>query len=221
VNIRGLLEVPNLLSLLRIVLIPVFLYFIFIPTMEHRLWARVVVIIASITEFLDGWSARKLHQESDLGRFLDPLADKVLVIGALTAFLILDPFIPLWMVVIIVGRDVLITLMRYLAIRKGTTLVTSGFGKVKTAFQMISIMVIIMVFVFRRAGVSRYATDEFLKVVRVYEIMTSSIPDKWLIIGPYCLMFIVTLLTALSGVRYIMTNWRLFLPPYSQRDSAP
>lgn len=219
-NIRSLLEVPNLLSLLRIVLIPVFLYFIFIPTMQHRLWALVVFIVASITDFLDGWSARKLNQESDLGRFLDPLADKVLVIAALTAFLILDPFIPLWMVIIIVGRDVLITLMRYLAIRKGTTLVTSGFGKVKTAFQMISIIVIIMVFVFRRAGVNRYATDEFLKVVRVYEIMISSIPDKWLIIGPYCLMFIVTLLTALSGVRYIMTNWRLFLPPYSRRDSA-
>jgi cardiolipin synthase len=220
VNVRGLLEVPNLLSLLRIVLIPVFLYFIFIPTMEHRLWALVIFIIASVTDFLDGWSARKLHQESDLGRFLDPLADKVLVIGALTAFLILDPFIPLWMIVIIVGRDVLITLMRYLAIRKGAALVTSGFGKVKTAFQMISIMVIIMVFVFRRAGVSRYATDEFIKIVRVYEIMTSSIPDKWLIIGPYCLMFVVTLLTALSGIRYMMTNWRLFFPPYSKRDSA-
>ncbi|HNU91006.1 MAG TPA: CDP-diacylglycerol--glycerol-3-phosphate 3-phosphatidyltransferase [Spirochaetota bacterium] len=219
-NVRGLLEVPNLLSLLRIVLIPVFLYFIFIPTMEHRLWALVIFIIASVTDFLDGWSARKLHQESDLGRFLDPLADKVLVIGALTAFLILDPFIPLWMIVIIVGRDVLITLMRYLAIRKGAALVTSGFGKVKTAFQMISIMVIIMVFVFRRAGVSRYATDEFIKIVRVYEIMTSSIPDKWLIIGPYCLMFVVTLLTALSGIRYMMTNWRLFFPPYSKRDSA-
>ena len=219
-NVRGLLEVPNLLSLLRIVLIPVFLYFIFIPTMEHRLWSLVIFIIASVTDFLDGWSARKLHQESDLGRFLDPLADKVLVIGALTAFLILDPFIPLWMIVIIVGRDVLITLMRYLAIRKGAALVTSGFGKVKTAFQMISIMVIIMVFVFRRAGVSRYATDEFIKIVRVYEIMTSSIPDKWLIIGPYCLMFVVTLLTALSGIRYMMTNWRLFFPPYSKRDSA-
>jgi cardiolipin synthase len=220
VNIRGLLEVPNLLSLLRIVLIPVFLYFIFIPTMEHRLWALIVFLIASLTDFLDGWFARRLHQESDLGRFLDPLADKVLVIAALSAFLVLDPFIPLWMVVIIVGRDVLITLMRYLAIRKGTALVTSSFGKVKTAFQMVSIIVIIMVFVFRRAGVGRYATDEFLKIVRVYEIMTSSITDKWLIIGPYCLMLIVTILTAFSGIRYMMTNWRLFLPPYSKRDSA-
>ncbi len=209
---------PNLLSLLRIVLVPLFLYFIFIPTVQHRMWALLVFIVAAITDFFDGWLARKLHQESEMGKFLDPLADKFLVIAALIAFLFLDPLIPLWMIVIIIARDILITLMRYLAIKKGASLRTSSFGKVKTAFQMISIIVIIMVFVFRKAKMHMYETDDILKFTRVYEILISNNPDKWLITSPYLLMLLVTLLTALSGVRYLITNWRLFLPPYRKAE---
>lgn len=219
-KLRSLFSIPNILSLSRIILIPLFLYFIFIPTKEHRLYALLVFIIASITDFLDGWTARQLKQESEMGKFLDPLADKFLVVAALIAFLILDPLIPLWMVVIIVGRDVLITVMRYLAIKKGMSLRTSGFGKVKTAFQMISIIVIMMVLVVRRSGIHYYATDDIFKFIRVYEIYLSNAPDKWLVIGPYLLMALVTLLTALSGLRYLMTNWRLFLPPYLKRGNG-
>lgn len=223
-NLKGIFYIPNIISLLRIVLIPVFLYFIFIPTREHRIWALVIFLIASITDFLDGWSARKFNQESDLGKFLDPLADKFLVISALIAFLILDPLIPFWMVIVIVGRDVLITVMRYLAIKKGTTLRTSRFGKIKTAFQMISIIIIIMVFMMRRTGMKYYAsyqTDDLFKFNKVYDVMVSNTPDKWLVIAPYCLMALVTLLTAFSGLRYIMTNWRLFLPPFKKiKDSV-
>jgi len=221
VKLRSLLSIPNLISLLRIVLIPLFLYLIFTPTWTHRLWALAVFVFASFTDFLDGWLARKLKQESEMGKFLDPLADKILVIAALVAFLILDPLVPLWMVIVIVGRDVLITLMRYLAIKKGETLRTSHFGKIKTAFQMISIIVVIMVFVVRRAGIQYYATDDIIKLNRVYQIYMSSDPDKWLIIAPYLLMAVVTIMTALSGFRYIMTNWRLFLPPYLKGKSAP
>ncbi len=218
-NSGSLFSIPNLLSLMRIILIPVFLYFLFTPTGTHRIWALVVFIVASITDFLDGWTARKLKQESEMGKFLDPLADKILVIAALIAFLILDPLVPLWMVIVIIARDILITVMRYLAIKKGLTLRTSRFGKVKTAFQMVSIIVIIMVFVVRRSRIQYYATDDLWKLNRVYQIYMSSDPDKWLIIAPYCLMGIVTLLTALSGLRYLMTNWRLFLPPYTRRQS--
>lgn len=217
-KLNVLLLMPNLLSLLRIVLVPLFLYFIFIPTVQHRMWALLVFIVAAITDFFDGWLARKLHQESEMGKFLDPLADKFLVIAALIAFLFLDPLIPLWMIVIIIARDILITLMRYLAIKKGASLRTSSFGKVKTAFQMISIIVIIMVFVFRKAKTHMYETDDILKFTRVYEILISNNPDKWLITSPYLLMLLVTVLTALSGVRYLITNWRLFLPPYRKAE---
>lgn len=233
------MNIPNLLSLLRIVLIPLFLYLIFTPSILSRGLALFVFIIASLTDLLDGWSARKLNQETETGRFLDPLADKFLVVSALIGFLILDPLIPLWMVFIIISRDILITLMRYLSIRKGAHLRTSKFGKVKTAFQMISIMIIIMVYTawsfdinishpsleeLAAIEVSYTGSDNippvsfegfFRRSIIAYDIMTSDHPNRWLIVAPFCLMFIVTLLTAVSGLRYLLTNWRLFLPPYS------
>lgn len=215
------MNIPNLLSLLRIILIPFFIYLIFIPTITTRIWALVIFLIASLTDLLDGWSARRLHQETDMGKFLDPLADKFLVISALISFLFLDPLIPLWMVLIIIARDVLITLMRYLAIEKGTILRTSSIGKIKTTFQMISIIIIIMVLIVRSSGVNishQIEVDAYLKFTAVYDILVSDNPDKWLIVGPYLIMALVTILTAVSGLRYLVTNWRLFLPPYRIKD---
>lgn len=90
------------------------------------------------------------------------------------------------MIVIIVGRDMLITIMRYLAMKRGTELLTSRFGKVKTAFQMLSIGIIIMIWWVRKEGIA--VTDESL---------------------PYWIMLIATLLTALSGLRYVITNRHL------------
>jgi len=184
-------------------------------------WALVVFVIASLTDLLDGWTARKLRQETETGKFLDPLADKFLVISALIAFLILDPLIPLWMVGVIIGRDLLITLMRYLAIKKGTTLRTSRLGKFKTAFQMIGIIIIIMVFIVRNSikNVQLEINQlSALKLENIIEIINSNLAHKWLIVCPYIIMAIVTLLTALSGIRYIVTNWQLFIPPYTKKD---
>jgi cardiolipin synthase len=178
--------VPNLISISRIVLIPLFIYFLFI---NKWLYALCVFFFASVTDILDGWSARRLGQESKLGRFLDPLADKFLVVSALIALIILDPYLKIfdsWMIVIIVGRDMLITIMRYLAMKRGTELLTSRFGKVKTAFQMLSIGIIIMIWWVRKEGIA--VTDESL---------------------PYWIMLIATLLTALSGLRYVITNRHL------------
>ncbi|HPB83463.1 MAG TPA: CDP-diacylglycerol--glycerol-3-phosphate 3-phosphatidyltransferase [Spirochaetota bacterium] len=216
-NVR-VFNIPNMLSILRIVLIPLFLYLIFKRTGEALMWGLAVFIIASFTDLLDGWSARKLQQETSIGQFLDPLADKFLVISAFLALLYLDPLIPFWMIVIIVARDLLITVMRYLAIRKGTVLKTSRFGKVKTAFQMFSIVVILMVFYFRFSGVNvahSFDMDGYIKLDVVLEILLSDHPDKLLIVSPYLMMLIVTIMTALSGIRYFFTNWRILLPPYS------
>jgi cardiolipin synthase len=204
-NIKNaILYIPNLLSIARIILIPLFIYLLFIPSNTARLWALIVFAIASLTDLLDGWSARKLNQESELGEFLDPLADKFLVLSTIIALLLLDPLISFWMVLIIVGRDVLITLMRYLAIKEGTVLKTSRFGKVKTAFQMGSIVIIIMIYMVRKKGVH---IDD---AASVFDIMQSSHPEKWFIVAPYWIMFVVTLLTAVSGLRYLVTNRHLF-----------
>jgi len=202
---EAILYIPNLLSIGRIILIPLFIYLLFIPTNTARLWALIVFAIASLTDLLDGWSARKLNQESELGEFLDPLADKFLVVSTLIALLLLDPLISFWMVLIIVGRDVLITFMRYLAIKINATLRTSRFGKVKTAFQMGSIVIIIMIYMVRTKGVH---IDE---ATSVFDMMNSSHPEKWYIVAPYWIMFVVTILTAISGLRYLYSNRDLFV----------
>jgi len=217
------LNIPNAISFLRIILIPVFLYLIFLTEVEKRIWALVVFIIASLTDILDGWSARKFGQETSFGKFLDPLADKILVISALIAFLILDPLIPAWMIFIIILRDVLLTIMRYLAIKKNSVIRTTRFGKVKTAFQMISIIVIIMVLIVRRSAdyiVVQSTSDDIMRLSKVYEIYNSQMDNKWLIITPYCLMAIVTVLTALSGIRYIITNRQLFIPSKLKQNKS-
>ena len=150
-------------------------------------------LIASLTDILDGWSARKLRQESEFGAFIDPLADKCLVISAIIAIIVLDPgfeTFDIWMIFIIAGRDILLTYMRMLAIRKGEQLRTSRLGKVKTAFQMISIVIIIMIYIAKKGNL-------FVS----YELL------------PYWIMFFVTVFTAISGLRYIVTNRQLFPLP--------
>jgi len=191
-NIKKVIwQIPNLLSIARIVLIPLFLYLLSLKTIEAFFLSLVVFGLASLTDLLDGWSARKLNQESELGKFLDPLADKFLVISALSAIIVLDPtflIFDFWMIVIIVGRDVLITVMRYIAIKRGASLRTSSFGKIKTAFQMVSVVIIIMIYIVRKTGIYIHRD------------------------APYWIMFTVTMMTALSGVRYLFTNWKLFFP---------
>jgi cardiolipin synthase (CMP-forming) len=216
--------IPNLISLSRIILIPIFLYLLFLPDVKFKIAALVVFIIASVTDILDGWSARQLKQESEFGKFLDPLADKFLVIATLVSFVIIDPLIPMWMILIIVGRDLLITVMRYAGIKKGMSLRTSRFGKVKTGFQMVSIVIIIMVFIVKSFGihfVSQSEIDRHIKFKDAIELTMSldnANPYKWLIIGPYWLMMVVTIITALSGIRYLMFNWKLLLPPYAPKS---
>lgn len=120
--LRAEFNLPNFFSILRVILIPVFIYFLSLKTINGWIGALFVFGIASFTDFLDGWIARKLKQVSRFGEFIDPLADKLLVISSLIALIVLDPFLEifdLWMIIIIVGRDVLITIMRMLALKKG------------------------------------------------------------------------------------------------------
>jgi len=189
-------NLANFLSYSRIILIPLFIYLI---AAQELLYALIVFIIASMTDFFDGWVARKFKQESEFGKFIDPIADKFLVISALIAIIVIDPYFKvfdLWMIVIIAGRDVLITFMRWLAIKKGRSLRTSRFGKFKTAFQMMSIVIIIMIYMVKKLG--------------FFETHASV---------PYWIMLAVTIMTALSGLRYLFTNWQLFFPEKKEEES--
>lgn len=187
------LNIPNVLSLIRIVFIPVFLYLLSMKTRESWTYALIIFCIASVTDLVDGWIARRFNQISEFGKFIDPLADKILVISSVIALLVLDPFLSLtsdfWMVIVIVTRDVMITIMRTRAIQKGKALRTSKFGKVKTVFQMGSIFIIITIYIARKSNL--FVAHEYV---------------------PFLIMLIMTIMTAISGIRYLYTNWTLLFP---------
>ena len=215
---KFVLNFPNILSVGRVFLIPLFLYLLFLPTMKAKIWALILFMLASLADLIDGWAARKLNQETEFGKFFDPLADKILVISALVALLLLDPLIPFWMIFIIVARDILITMMRSMALKKNKPLRTSRFGKIKTAFQMGSIVIIIMILIIKKSGFINeklysylnHNSISFFSLGSVLELINSDLADKWIIVAPYWIMLIVTCLTAFSGLRYLYTNWHLF-----------
>ena len=221
---------PNMLTIFRFILVPIFIFFIIPENIQFRSTALFIFIIASITDFLDGYLARKLKAETKVGKVLDPLADKFLVISTICAFIYLDKQIPLWMVLVIISRDILITLMRYLGSKKGVEVKTSRLAKTKTAFQMISIVVILLIFavrsyredvirnfdIGRKAGHSNIeiAIQGFKKGVQLWPQKNTQSKEIKLVFAqsiPYFLMFFVTILTIVSGIRYIFVNYHVFL----------
>lgn len=136
------MNLPNRLTLLRVCLIPFFLLFIYWKVPFHFLTALVIFAVASITDALDGKIARKRNLVTNFGKFLDPLADKVLVISALTVFVELPEInmgaIPL---IIISAREFMVSGLRLLAADSGIVVAAGMWGKLKTAFTMVSIVV--------------------------------------------------------------------------------
>ncbi len=223
--------VPNILTFLRVAMIPIFIFLILSPDFLYRIIAVILFIIASLTDLVDGYIARKLKQETELGKFLDPLADKFLVISALVTFLFLTEQVEIWMILCIVGRDLLITLLRSLAIRKGTSLRTSMFGKVKTAFQMFSIIMILLSFLVitykQRTQINQIYIHKKQEGLTNFEIASEFLlkffngnyDDLLFILSsflPYYLMLITTVITIISGLRYLYSNYKLLLPPYNK-----
>ena len=105
------MNVPNILTVFRILLTPLFIYLLFNDFLFSNFFALLVFVLASITDAYDGYYARKYNVETEIGNFLDPLADKILVSSAFISFYLLG-LIDLWMVVVILFRDLIITLLR-------------------------------------------------------------------------------------------------------------
>ena len=118
------MNVPNILTVFRILLTPLFIYLLFNDFLFSNFFALVVFVLASITDAYDGYYARKYNVETEIGNFLDPLADKILVSSAFISFHLLG-LIELWMVAVILFRDLLITLLRIAMKRNGYSLKTS------------------------------------------------------------------------------------------------
>ena len=140
------MNLPNKLTILRVILIPFFVAALMIQGGANetmRIVAAVIFIVASLTDLLDGKIARKYNLVTNFGKFMDPLADKLLVCSALICFIELHQ-IPAWMVIIIIGREFIISGFRLVASDNGVVIAASYWGKFKTTFQMIAIVLMIL-----------------------------------------------------------------------------
>lgn len=133
------MNLANKLTLLRIALVPVFLVFISINTPVTIAISTFVFITAAITDQLDGYVARSRNQVTKFGKFMDPLADKLLVTSALVA-LVQFGIIPTWIAMIIIGREFAVTGLRSIAASEGVVIAASYWGKIKTVTQMTTII---------------------------------------------------------------------------------
>ena len=140
-NSKHVKNIPNLLTVLRFILTPVCIYFLI--DKDWRYLALLVFLIASITDFFDGYFARKYNVVSKVGSFLDPLADKFLVVGMFVSFFYLEEIVDVYILSMVIFRDVFVTILRILMQSKGYTMITSKLSKLKTTIQ---ITVIILLF---------------------------------------------------------------------------
>ena len=140
------MNLPNKLRTLRVIMIPFFVFFLLWQNGENytfRMIALALFIIASLTDLLDGKIARKYNLVTNFGKFMDPLADKLLVCSALICLIELNA-LPAWMVIIIISREFIISGFRLIASDNGVVIAASYWGKFKTTFQMVSVVLLIL-----------------------------------------------------------------------------
>ncbi|MCI6020345.1 MAG: CDP-diacylglycerol--glycerol-3-phosphate 3-phosphatidyltransferase [Clostridia bacterium] len=139
------MNLPNKLTVLRVIMIPVFLVFLLTNCAggASKYIAAAVFVLASLTDMLDGKIARKYNLVTNFGKFMDPLADKLLVCSALIAFVELG-YLPAWIVIIIISREFIISGFRLIAADKGVVIAANYWGKFKTTFQMIMTILLIL-----------------------------------------------------------------------------
>ena len=130
------MNLPNKLTVIRVILIPVFLALFFMESLRgHYLWALVVFAAASLTDMLDGYLARKYNWVTDFGKLMDPLADKLLVMAAMVSLISVN-LVHAVPVILILAREFLVTAIRQIAAQKGVVLAADNWGKIKTVCQM-------------------------------------------------------------------------------------
>ena len=138
-----LLNAPNLMTLARIALIPVFLYLLSYENRRNSFLAAAVYAVCALTDWFDGWLARISNKVTTLGKFLDPLADKVIVVSALVMLVRLGR-VPVWVVVVIITREFLISGVRTIAATEGLVIPASQGGKWKTSLQLCGVICLML-----------------------------------------------------------------------------
>lgn len=196
---------PNSLTLLRVLLTPVFLVLLFSESSLDRQVSLIVYIIAALTDWYDGWAARKWGYVSRWGKFFDPLADKILSAAALFAFVYLN-LVDGWMVWIIVIRDFLITGLRSYAEYKNEPIVTSKTAQAKTFGQFVVIYYILILYVAKTVPIIQTNYGEWI----------DSLMNPQVLFG---MMLVITLSNVGTAVLYLYDN-RKFLKSLYARPSA-
>ena len=191
-KLKTLKTTPNYLTMLRVALAPVFMILYYYVGVFFSLLAFSA---AAITDFLDGRIARRTGKITSFGKFMDPLADKLLVCAALVVFLKSAPgLITSWMVLIIVIREIVITILRTLALRKGNAIAATKLGKYKASSQMYVIVISLLLLTICDASEKFFSNAWLQTKVRHHN-------------GPiYYLMFIPVMLTLISGLEFIYSN---------------
>lgn len=192
---------PNKLTLIRILLVPFFIAFMLIEPASsfawHRLVALLIFVIASITDFIDGKMARKYGLVTDFGKFLDPLADKILVLSALISLCFLadsDIFGMLLLIstIIVVFRELAVTSMRLVTAGQGVVVPANIYGKVKTVSQMFFIILSL--------------------AMPIFPFVKGSAIELAFVILQCVLMAVMSIMTVISGVIYMKSYWKYINP---------
>jgi len=198
------MTLPNQLTILRIILTPIFLY-LFLSKDPLLIQISIgVFFIAALTDWYDGWLARKFNYITDWGKFWDPLADKILTSTAFLGFVFVG-LLELWMVILIIFRDLIVTLLRIYAESRGYNFVTSYYAKWKTVFQIVFLYYLLLL----------YGGLNTIEVYTGNEKLFSQLSNKNLI---YVIMMLITVITVHSGVTYLLKNKHLIKKLFNETN---
>lgn len=186
------MNLANKLTILRMFLVPVFLVFMAVKGIPYgSIIATIVFILASLTDKLDGYIARSRNQITNFGKFMDPLADKLLVTSALVSLVELQ-LLPAWAAMVIIAREFAVSGLRTVAASEGIVIAASNWGKAKTVIQIVAIILLLIKANLQApslAGLSKIGFfSDFLRVV------------------PNFVMLLAVLITIISGVDYFIKN---------------
>jgi CDP-diacylglycerol--glycerol-3-phosphate 3-phosphatidyltransferase len=188
-----IMNIPNILTMMRIAAIPLLVAILMSPSRSAGFWAAALFSLASITDWLDGYLARRMGIVTIFGKFLDPIADKLIVMAALIMIL---PFnrVPAWMVLVILGREIIITGLRGIASSEGIVIQASDLGKYKTIFQIVAIIGLVL----------HYNYNWFFGIS--HELLTVNMHNSGMFF-----LWIATVLTVWSGVDYLFRFVKIIL----------
>lgn len=182
------MSLPNQLTVLRVILTPIFGVLLTLDDLRFKYLAFSIFVLASLTDWYDGYIARKYGNITSTGKYLDPLADKLLISTAFGVFAYLG-YIQFWMFLVIALRDIIITALRSYAISTNKTFATSTLAKWKTAFQMFAIY-LILIWIIAKVQPNPPAILAFV--------------ENWMLLAS--LMWLVTFFTIGTGVSYMYVN---------------